>query len=1276
MGNPLSDKQSDQQDIPKSAKLETTLFDLANDALISRQKGIGNLPQGDATYRELNRIMPLNGYSKANLDGRQNISDRDLPKSWNNVKQNQEFLLYAPKSSEPVLDLRAGSAELSTLKERLKTQIIAETSTLPILPGEGYYQVLERMHPLWKPEVLVEEAHRIKAINDQREILRAGEKLATENEQYRQRELERRLKEVNGGPEKLPESSQSTKANQSSPEVKPVVPILVTPPSGVTPRSLPTVTETSGISLSDAYKQLLLQHQEISSQFIRERESQGIVGKTFDAAKNNIGTSAAGRNWFDPAQVWSHVFDRDAGSESVQNALARQAEQLEDLKKSADKGDDLRFSAIYRELTGKPFDTGDKTVAPLFSSKLVLGYETSQRSGVDTTTDIGAGLVALASLRLGKGNLASSMLRATTNGAVLGGTSKAGLMQIDGKYADFRRDFAVGAVLGATVPVGELAGAQMSRVIGGKFGLTVTGDLLTARLETQGVGLSRRFLSASLKSGTSGGVFGAIESPGREAIEKLEKGEKIDPLDLAGLSVKGAVIGFFGGTFLGGLSDGVLDGFRTVRPGKVVSHSQVLGGVEIPASGVISLDEAAKILKTEPAAFLTKAGANPYAAVDDAIELYNKYGLNIGKTGGVGGATNLPEQFAKALNTVQHVDVLTSEVGMELTQKVKIVRSADQYLQANPDSVSNPFQRVTQENSYREAVRITEQEKGSQAARAFEQKFQSGFENELKTTMSVERIRNSNLTVEQSLATAQPKAEAAYKQKAADFFKDITDPAQRTRLNSLVDDIYTKFNPESFSRQQLESIIERVPAGDRDLTVALLNESAGVSSDSVLKARMQSVRTEIQAALGTSSPSDVYTLAPNSSGNLLGYMYRKANSTSMSMHNLDHLAARVKNGDIPDKIVLFDDISSTSLSALDKALLKKIPNVYVVDVGAFEKSINVIDVSKGVASMEAKLDQLLAHARAVRAKEPNLLPTGVAQKVLAGAVDESATAIGANVHVLRPSLNIRIPNAHTAAELNSMSNVDAIYSQFHTAKASKAEIAAFLEGYAGEERELAAKMLAEGAVNQSFPAMVKKAVALHTQLQSTLEKSGLRMADLVLVSDQDPGGSTHLVSYLFGKVNNLAPENSISSRALDKLIQSGLAKNKAVAYFDDTIYSGSQTTSMLNSNVSSLQPFKRVVVASLGAYQKGLNNIKGTHLAQIGKVDVAAADMHHPFYSNEHPFFSSLPSSSQNKVKSIGGSEGFGSIQGSLIWPYMYPDNNLTFFGSQFSGGVLHLAGP
>ncbi len=81
-------------------------------------------------------------------------------------------------------------------------------------------------------------------------------------------------------------------------------------------------------------------------------------------------------------------------------------------------------------------------------------------------------------------------------------------------------------------------------------------------------------------------------------------------------------------------------------------------------------------------------------------------------------------------------------------------------------------------------------------------------------------------------------------------------------------------------------------------------------------------------------------------------------------------------------------------------------------------------------------------------------------------------------------------------------------------------------------------------------------------------------------------------------------------------------------------------------------------------------------MSQIGKVDVAVADLHYPFYSNEHLLFSSLGRNAQNKVKSIGGSEGFGAIQGSLIWPYMYPDNNLSFFGSKFSGGVLHLPGP
>ena len=184
------------------------------------------------------------------------------------------------------------------------------------------------------------------------------------------------------------------------------------------------------------------------------------------------------------------------------------------------------------------------------------------------------------------------------------------------------------------------------------------------------------------------------------------------------------------------------------------------------------------------------------------------------------------------------------------------------------------------------------------------------------------------------------------------------------------------------------------------------------------------------------------------------------------------------------------------------------------------------------------------------------------------------------------------------------------------------------------------------------------------------------MKDVVMVSDKDPGGSTHLVTYLFGDVNGLAPANFVSARELQSMVNSGAAQNKVLAYFDDTIYSGQQTADMLNNNIASLSPFKRVVVAGLGAYEKGLNRVKQTHLAQIGKVDVAAPATHQPFYSEKNPFYAQLPTNQKNMVKVIGGSEGFGTVQGSLIWPYMYPDNNLSFFGSQFSGSVLHLPGP
>lgn len=1316
--------------LPKTAKLETTLFDLAKKSLSDRSQSSGESTAKDNVYHELNRVMGLNHYPQADLDGKTDISDKDLPKSWNNVHSHQQFALY--DSSQGKAETKLEAKPEASLEERLKQKIKDETSTVPVEAGEGYFQVWKRMHPEQTDDDVNNEAHRIKKINGGREVLIEGERLPTATEEERARELQKRLKEAKeaeeaskhpkpdatkpeatkpeeryvpkdpnkeepnkDAPGKAPAEKEPTgkqppekPPNDKTPEAKDPAEKPKAEPGKDSPKQPPTTPvapeKDNGPDLGKVYDALSKEHHLAQKAFNFNEKDQGFIGKTFDAAKNNIGASGEGRAWYDPKRMWSGLFDSDLGSKATEFKLASEKSKLDQLKQAAEAKDANKFATVYKELTGQDFDPKAAKAtqdAQLKGSQAARLFDQSQHNGVDAITDIGVALAVAASMRSGKLGMTETMLRATSKGALIGGLSKAGLMQADGKYANLGHDLAIGSLMGATVPIGELGGAQLSRALGKKFGLSVTGDLLSAKIETQGATIGTKLISAAAKSGTSGGIFGAIESPGREAINAVEQGRAITASDLAMASLKGSVLGFIGGTALGASVDGISNGFRSYRPGAVTNIKSSINGVDVPSSGTVGLADAAKILDTDAHKLAQLAAEQPYEAVSKAINLYEKTGLNIKKVDPLTGESLLPKGFDDALTTVQNVDLLTAEAGLKLSGKVKVVQATDEFLSANPTAVQEPLARVVADANYQEVIRLKTAQGGQSAADAFEQNFRQGFEKDLKTSMAVRQVNTRGLEPAEALRSSSPEVEAAYKQKAADYFKDMTDPAKRQQLNELVDDIYGKFNPESLSKGNLETILQGVPAADRQLAVALLQESAATSSDSILKARFQALKNDIASQVGSSTPDNVYTLSADSSANLLGYLYRKSNSIGMSMNNIDNLVEQVQKGNIPNKVVLFDDLSSTTMSPATLEALKKVPKVYVVDVGSFERAINVIDVAKGPQAVAEKLSTLLTEAKAIKAKYSDRLwvgsiDSGVAKLTMTESFDAAAQAIGPNVHVIRPSQNLSIPNATAASDLAQMSDIDALHSQYNVPKASKEQIANFLSGYVGEERELAARMLAEGAVHNSFPVMVRKAVDLHTKLSSALRQSGLGMNDLLVVSDKDPGGSTHLVSYLFGKANGMPAENFVSNQRLNKMIASGQAKGKAVAYFDDTIYSGSQMASNLEGNISGLMPFKKVFVASLGAYEQGVNKIKGTHLGSLGKVEVATSSTHQPFYSQSHPFYSRLGSSQQYTVKNIGGSEGFGNVQGSLIWSYMYPDNNLTFFGSKFSGSVLHLPGP
>ncbi len=1034
--------------------------------------------------------------------------------------------------------------------------------------------------------------------------------------------------------------------------------------------------QAAGVDLEALAQQLAVQHDQLAATFKKEVQGGGAIGKLFDAGKNTIGTSARERSWFEPGALWSHVFDSDAGSRSTESSLADEQKKIEELKSAAKAHNVKRYCELFQELTGQTFDQGKTVSASLKESAAVGRYHDSQSAGVETIADLGAAVVAGLSLKAQGGRGASALALRLAGGAAIGGATKAGLKQLDGQYASLPRDFLTGSIMGASVLGGELAGSAVSKAIGSRYGLTVTGDVLTARIETQGTGLGIRLLSASAKSGTAGSVFGAIESPGREIVNATADGRKLSLSDLAGKSLQGAGFGFLGGTLLGFTADGLADGFKRLRPS--VPRSQAppeVNGVPLPKTGVTTLDDAGKMLGQEPGALAQKAASDPYGAVSDAVALYEKTGLNIKKVDALSGTPAVPAQFAEALGTVQTVDVLTAEAPMSLSKKVGVVKSTDAYLAANQEKVGASLERIRADSNYQEVVRLKAEQHGAEAARAFEDHIQSGFNRDLKVGVSVARVNSPSLAEADALAGVQSKTESLYLQKAADFFKDMTDPGQRARLNDLVDEIFSKFTPQPISRAELGQMLDSFEGQDRALAQSILEKSAANASDVGVKIKLQALRAELEHAGGQSVPGQVYTLAPDSSGNMIGYLYRKSNSMSMEIHNIDHLAEQMKYG-APSSIVIFDDLSTVSLTAQQKELLSKIPRVYAVDLNAFDKGINAIDLARGPQATAAKLSSLVAEARSIARQNPGLLPSGVASDLLDGAVDRAASQVGPNVKVIRSVGSYHAANLPSAAELGQMPPLDALYRQMIVPKASKEEIASFLSKYAGEEREVAARMLADGAVHNSFPQMVAKATAVHNEVQEILRKSGISTADLRLVVDKDPGGSTHLISYLYGRVNDLSPENFISAGELNKMISSGAARGKAVAYFDDTIYSGSQTTGMLEGNISSFMPFNKVIVGSLGAYEKGLNSIGGTHLAKIGKVSVATAQRHHPFYSSANPFFARLNSQTRSLAQNIGGSGGFGNVQGSLIWSYMYPDNNLEFFGSKFAGGVLRLPGP
>jgi hypothetical protein len=677
-------------------------------------------------------------------------------------------------------------------------------------------------------------------------------------------------------------------------------------PGPTTPDKPGPTTPDKPNSLLSAVEALEKQHQDLDKSFKKESDNQGIIGSLVDGAKNHLGSTDENRDWCNPKALWSHFLDYNSGSQHTRDQLTHEADGLKQLRQAAERNDVPAFTTKYKELTGKDFDPKSIDATQLKANEDTNRFHQSQANGVEFVTDLGAGAAAaFAASRTG----GLSLLPTLVLGKAAGAVTKAGLKQIDHQYASLGNDLFTGGLVGLSVTAGEFAGAGASRAVAGKFGLTVTGEGLAARIETQGLGLGNRLLSASTKAGTAGATFGAIDAPTREVMAAKLEGREVSFDDLVSRSLTGAAFGFVGGTVLGFAFDGAADGFKRSNPGPIKPITpKEINGVQIPSSNVVTLDQAAKIMGHDPADFAKMATDDPYAAARLAAKMFDEHGLNIQKFHPETGGVAVPPGFRDALDNAQKVDAFTTGSQASLVSKVDIVRSADDYISRNAGAVDESLGRLRADMNYKEIMLQKAQEPGDQAAREFEDKFTAGFRKDLTVGTALERMQNGGSTAD-SFARAQSNTEDAYTAKAFEFFKDIADPARRARLNELVDHVYEKFTPQYLTRQQVSDIISAFPEEDRQLAQAFLMRSASNSSDVGLRVKLQQIRPEVKTQVGSSAPDNVYTLTADSAGNAVGYLYRKSNSFGMSMRNIDKLA----DGPLPNSIVLFDDLSTVKL---------------------------------------------------------------------------------------------------------------------------------------------------------------------------------------------------------------------------------------------------------------------------------------------------------------------------------------------------------------------------
>jgi hypothetical protein len=318
-------------------------------------------------------------------------------------------------------------------------------------------------------------------------------------------------------------------------------------------------------------------------------------------------------------------------------------------------------------------------------------------------------------------------------------------------------------------------------------------------------------------------------------------------------------------------------------------------------------------------------------------------------------------------------------------------------------------------------------------------------------------------------------------------------------------------------------------------------------------------------------------------------------------------------------------------------------------------------MAQGPKAVAVKLARLIHSAKTMEGAGA-LSPQELAERYLSESRQQALAQIGDNVELKTPMRQAHVEIHGTPSD----STIDQIYDKLVQIKGTKQQVFNFLTRFDDEqERELAARVLADGADYKSFRQQLDRAARLNDKILQLAKSKGVDPGKILFVTDLDAGGSSHMSNYLYKQANNVPSSQFVSENELREMAKLGNLKDKMVVYLDDITYSGSQGKTALWK----LPAAKEIVLGFAGAYTKGIEDIGpklgvNQHLLYVDHLQ--------GLFGDASEFNQALTPEERIVLNKIVGGQGFGTVGAAQAMSHMFPDNDVDLM-KDFADQVLNL---